>query len=174
VSGKCKGVLAPYLLLLTVYNRTTFGELQSLCRSLPGRLAAVNNEAADLEIVLYEIASLVKKRTALPDSRESPVPHLLKQANTKLLELQVVVARLRGSCRDTRYLPTSLCAEGVVPLSTQPIWSEELCARSLVLSRLNGPHEQSIVLVEPRYDEMSNGKSHDATWLQGNQSSGRY
>jgi hypothetical protein len=52
-----------------VYNRNIFGELQSLCRSLPGRLAAVNNEVADLEIVLYEIASLVEVRTALPDSR---------------------------------------------------------------------------------------------------------
>jgi hypothetical protein len=101
--GGRRRVLAPCLLLLTVYNRTTFGELQSLCRSLPGRLAAVNNEVADLEIVLYETASLLEKRTALPDSRESPVPHLLKQANTKPLGLQAVVARLRGSCRDTRY-----------------------------------------------------------------------
>ncbi|KAF1998333.1 hypothetical protein P154DRAFT_249135 [Amniculicola lignicola CBS 123094] len=82
---------------------TAFGELRLLCNNLPGRLAAVNNEVADLEIVLYEIASLVEKRAALPDSKQSPLPHLLKQANKKLDELQVVVARLRASCRDARY-----------------------------------------------------------------------
>jgi len=82
---------------------TTFGELRSLCGSLPGRLAAVNNEVADLEIVLYEIASLVEKRAALPDSEQSPLPHLLKQANTKLYELEAIVARLRTSCREARY-----------------------------------------------------------------------
>jgi len=82
---------------------TLFGELRSLCRSLPGRLAAVNNEVADLEIVLHEIASLVEKRAALPDSKRSTLPHLLKQANTKLRELEVVVRHIRVSCRDARH-----------------------------------------------------------------------
>ena len=82
---------------------SVFGELRVLCRSLPGRLAAINNEVADLEIVLYEVASLVQSRATLPDSEQSPLPHLLKQANVKLSELQSIVARLRISCRDATY-----------------------------------------------------------------------
>lgn len=81
---------------------SVFGELRSLCRSLPGRLAAVNNEVADLELVLYEVASLVERQSSLPDpdSKKSPLPHLVKQAGGKLRELQAVVDRLRVSYRD--------------------------------------------------------------------------
>ncbi|PSN60504.1 hypothetical protein BS50DRAFT_200893 [Corynespora cassiicola Philippines] len=95
-------ITASAIAIATLANHicTAFGKLRSLCRGLPGRLAAVNNEVADLEIVLYELASLVEKRTALSESKQSPLPHLLKQANTKLCELQVIVARLRVSCRD--------------------------------------------------------------------------
>lgn len=82
---------------------TLFGELRLLYRSLPGRLAALNNEVADLQIVLYEIASLLEKRAVLPESKHSPLPHLLRQANTKLCELQLIVARLRVSRRDARH-----------------------------------------------------------------------
>ncbi|KAH8621946.1 hypothetical protein IG631_23341 [Alternaria alternata] len=38
--------------------------------------------------------------------------------------------------------------------SIQPKRSEEIRARALLLSRLNGMHERSIALVELRYDEM--------------------
>ncbi|KAI9750457.1 MAG: hypothetical protein M4579_006462, partial [Chaenotheca gracillima] len=82
---------------------TAFANLRSLCRSLPGRLHALNNEVADLEIVLLELASLVEKRTHLPDRKQSAIPHLLRQANTKLLELQNLVGRLRSTSEDTRF-----------------------------------------------------------------------
>jgi len=39
--------------------------------------------------------------------------------------------------------------------STHPTRSEEIRARALMPSRLNGPHERSIALVELRHDEMS-------------------
>ena len=98
-------ITASAIAIATLASRVcgAFGELRSLCRSLPGQLAAANNEVADLEIVLYEVASLVEKRAALPDSKQSPIPHLLKQANAKLCELQAVVARLRASCRHVRH-----------------------------------------------------------------------
>ncbi|KAF2019459.1 hypothetical protein BU24DRAFT_459132 [Aaosphaeria arxii CBS 175.79] len=82
---------------------TIFGELRSLSKSLPGRLAAVNNEVADLEVVLYDVASLVEKRAALPGNKQSPLWHLLKQAKRKLGELELFMTHLRVSCRDARH-----------------------------------------------------------------------
>ncbi|KAK2882614.1 hypothetical protein FQN49_000186 [Arthroderma sp. PD_2] len=79
---------------------SAFTELRSLCHSLPGRLHALNNEVADLEIVLCELASLTEQRTALPHSDQSSLQHLLKQAKTKLLDLQSIVSRLRRAYRD--------------------------------------------------------------------------
>ena len=82
--------------------RTAFADLRSLCRILPGRVHALNNEVADLEIVLLELASLIKRRAVLPDSERLAIPHLLKQANIKLVELQSIVGRLRITCRDIK------------------------------------------------------------------------
>ena len=79
-----------------------FADLRTLCNSLPGHLHALNNEVADLEIVLIELASLVEKRAVLPGNKQSTIPHLLGQANKKLAELQAVVSRLRTIYRDTK------------------------------------------------------------------------
>ncbi|DAA74392.1 TPA_exp: Ankyrin repeat protein [Trichophyton benhamiae CBS 112371] len=79
---------------------SAFTELRSLCRSLPGRLHALNNEVADLEIVLFELASLTERRTAVVDSDRLSLQHLVKQAEVKLLELQEIVGRLRTAYRD--------------------------------------------------------------------------
>ena len=79
---------------------SAFTELRSLCRSLPGRLHALNNEVADLEIVLFELASLTERRTAVLDSERMSLQHLVKQAEVKLLELQEIVGRLRTAYRD--------------------------------------------------------------------------
>src|SRR5947207_9001344 len=83
--------------------RTAFADLRSICRILPGRVHALNNEVADLEIVLLELATLIKRRAVLPaDSEQLAIPHLLKQANIKLVELQSIVGRLRTTRRDTK------------------------------------------------------------------------
>lgn len=81
---------------------TAFADLRSLCRSLPGRLHALNNEVTDLEIILIELASLVERRAVLLNSQQSAIPHLLKNANIKLVELHNIVDRLRTICQDTK------------------------------------------------------------------------
>lgn len=40
-----------------------FKELRELCKTLPGRLHALSNEVSDIELVLYQVASVVEKRT---------------------------------------------------------------------------------------------------------------
>lgn len=80
-----------------------FAELRSICRNLPGRLHALNNEVADLELVLFELGSLVKRRAVLADSKQSAIPHLLKQANFKLVELQNIIDRLKSTCPNTKF-----------------------------------------------------------------------
>ena len=77
-------------------------DLRALCKSLPGRLHAVNNEVADLELVLSEVALLLKERSILPDSGDSSIPHLLKQARTQLDEVKAIVHRLTVAYTRTR------------------------------------------------------------------------
>lgn len=69
---------------------------------LPGRLHALNNEVADLELVLFQLASLIKERTCLPESRPSSIPYLLTQASDKLTELKNIVRRHTIHCQKTK------------------------------------------------------------------------
>lgn len=78
--------------------------LRSICKSLPGRLHGVNNEVADLELVLSQLALLLKERAVLPDSEHSAIPHLLRQARLKLTELETIVRRLTTACTASRIL----------------------------------------------------------------------
>ncbi|KAI0427180.1 ankyrin repeat-containing domain protein [Xylaria sp. FL1042] len=71
--------------------------LRSACKSLPGRLHAVHNEVADFELVLFQLAELVEKRACLPDSEQSAIPHLLKQARSKLHEIHAIVRTLTSA-----------------------------------------------------------------------------
>ena len=83
---------------------SAFADLRSVCQSLPGRLHAVNNEVADLELVLFQVACLVRERECLPKNKQSAIPHLLKQAGTKLKELKSIIDRLNISCRKVKVL----------------------------------------------------------------------
>ncbi len=93
---------------------SAFADLRSLCRSLPGRLHAVNNEVADLELVLFQVASLVEERACLPESKRSAIPHLLKQARTKLIELKSIIDRLIIISRNAK-----------IPLAGANAWRKE-------------------------------------------------
>jgi hypothetical protein len=97
-------VAASVITIATLANsvRSAVSDLQSLCRKFPGRLHALNNEVADLEIILRDIALLVEKRAVLPESNQSTIPHLLNRANGKLTELQDFVARLRSLYREKK------------------------------------------------------------------------
>ncbi|KAF2106429.1 hypothetical protein BDV96DRAFT_590919 [Lophiotrema nucula] len=150
---------------------TRFGELRSLCRGLPGRLAAVNNEVADLEIVLYEIASLLEKRAALPDSKQSPLPHLLKQASTKLHELDVVVARLRASCRDGRHplLAANMSRKEQGPLmSLQEDIRSIKCNLNILLGASNSQDMTQLRLEVESISILATQSSHEQLALHNN------
>ncbi|KAK7529920.1 ankyrin repeat-containing domain protein [Phyllosticta citribraziliensis] len=79
-----------------------FSEMRSTSRSLPGRLHALNNEVADLELVLIELASLAQRRVILSDSKHSTIPHHVSQASSKLRELQNIVERLSATSRESK------------------------------------------------------------------------
>ncbi|TGJ79061.1 hypothetical protein E0Z10_g9705 [Xylaria hypoxylon] len=61
---------ASIVAIVTLANAVTaaISDLRSTCKSLPGRLHAVHNEVADLELVLFQLAELIKMRACLPDS----------------------------------------------------------------------------------------------------------
>ncbi|KAI0396230.1 ankyrin repeat-containing domain protein [Xylariaceae sp. FL0594] len=81
---------------------SAISNLRSLCKSLPGRLHAVHNEIADLELVLLEVASLTKTRTYVLGSDDSAIPHLLRQARSKLSEILDIVRRLTVAYNSSR------------------------------------------------------------------------
>jgi hypothetical protein len=41
----------------------TFRELRGLWKTLPGRFNALRNEVSDIELVLYQVALVIEKRT---------------------------------------------------------------------------------------------------------------
>ena len=71
---------------------SVFAELRKHCIELPGRLHALNNEVADIEVVLYQVAAVVNDRSSLPASDQIAIPRLLKQAKTKLSELNEIMS----------------------------------------------------------------------------------
>lgn len=73
---------------------TAISSLRSLCKTLPGRIHAVSNEVADFELVLLQLTALLESRRQLPESKYSAMPHLLKQARTKLTELESIIHKL--------------------------------------------------------------------------------
>lgn len=81
---------------------SAIAELRSLCKGLPGRLHAVTNEVADLELVLTQVAALLKERATLPSSALDPIPHLLNRARNKLQELAAIVDRLKAVSRNSK------------------------------------------------------------------------
>ena len=77
---------------------SVFAELRKRCRELPGRLHALNNEVADIEVVLYQVAAALNDRSSLPARDQTAIPHLLKQAKAKLSELNEIIGRLAAAC----------------------------------------------------------------------------
>jgi hypothetical protein len=81
---------------------SAFQDLRNLCKSLPGRLHALNNEVADLELVLFQIASLAEQRACLPNNIEFAIPHQLKQAKARLTELENLLRTFSKAYQDTK------------------------------------------------------------------------
>lgn len=95
---------------------SAISRLRSLAKGLPGRLHAVGNEVADLELVLTEVATLLKERTNLLRSEQplESIPHLLTQAEIKLKELNAILDRLTAASTNSK-----------VPLLGASIWRKE-------------------------------------------------
>jgi hypothetical protein len=85
-----------------------FSTLRSICKTLPGRLHALNNEVVDIELVLNQVAKVVEDRASSPISEagQANIPQLLKRADAKLNELKVFIERLiKTSDRTNAKLP---------------------------------------------------------------------
>lgn len=93
---------------------SSISELRSLCKSLPGRIHAVGNEVADLELVLLQVNGLIEERASLPEAKYSAVPHLLKQARSKLNEVQNIINSL-----------THMYLKSRIPLGLLHAWRTE-------------------------------------------------
>lgn len=89
-------------------------ELRALCKSLPGRLHAMNNEVADLALVLSQVVLLLEQRAVLPDPKRSAIPHLLDQATAKLKEFEAIVLRLSAAAIKSK-----------IPLLAANAWHKE-------------------------------------------------
>ena len=78
-------------------------ELRAICKSLPGRLHALNNEVADLELVLFQVATTFRERSHhIPEDQAEAIPRLLDQATDKLIELKLSVERFAKACDRTK------------------------------------------------------------------------
>lgn len=93
---------------------SSISDLRSLCHSLPGRIHAVSNEVADLELVLLQMNNLLRDRATLPESKYSAVPHLLKQARLKLSEVEIIVNNL-----------TRVYLKSKIPLGMMQAWRSD-------------------------------------------------
>ena len=81
-----------------------FADLRSLCKSLPGRLHALNNEVADIEVVLIQVATVFNERAhSIPANQQHAIPRLLEQAKAKLSELQSTVEHLTKLCDSAKF-----------------------------------------------------------------------
>lgn len=93
---------------------SSISDLRSLCKTLPGRIHAVSNEVADLELVLLRVNDLLGERAALPESNYLAVPHLLKQCRLKLDEVESIVNNL-----------TRIYLRSKMPLSLMHAWRSD-------------------------------------------------
>lgn len=93
-----------------------FHDLRTACKSLPGRLDALNNEVVDIELVLRQVAPVVEKRAADPDfkDQQANIRHLIRQAQTKLEELRTIVKKL-----------TEVAASVKIPLFRVAAWRRD-------------------------------------------------
>lgn len=92
------------LATLAASTGAAFKELRGLCRDLPGRLHALSNEVADIELVLHQVATVFEKRARDPTlkDQQAHIPHLLNQARSKLYELRAIVLALIEICKTAK------------------------------------------------------------------------
>lgn len=92
-------VIASCIAIATLAAKTceAFDRLRNNIKVLPGRIHALNNEVADLELVLREVATVFSERqqaSLVSDKDEANIPVLLADVRAKLLKLKEIVDRL--------------------------------------------------------------------------------
>ena len=76
-----------------------FSELRAEWTALPGRLHALNNEVADIKVVLYQVAAVIDERSCLrnPNGSQADITGLLDDARSNLNELKGIIDNLNGA-----------------------------------------------------------------------------
>ena len=100
---------------LSVQLTKCFSKLRDVCRTLPGRLHALNNEIADLTAVLHDVGVLfadAEKLEGAAYQEQAALLHTFDQLQVKLAELKVIVEAL-----------TVACSKSSIPLLRARAWS---------------------------------------------------
>jgi hypothetical protein len=83
-------------------------DLRTLCKQLPGRVHALSNEVSDIEVVLFQVAKVIKERSCSPipaeETDHTTIPHLLRKAETKLNELKSIIDGLAAASQRNNVL----------------------------------------------------------------------
>jgi enamine deaminase RidA (YjgF/YER057c/UK114 family) len=101
-------VIASCIAVATIAQQTcqAFTELRTLCKEIPGRLHALNNEVADIELVLLRVAKVAENRETFQTLCEvaddaddhGDIPKLLGTAQDRLTELHKFAVDLAAAC----------------------------------------------------------------------------
>lgn len=90
---------------LAAQTCSTFASLRRECKSLPGRVHAINNEVSDTYATVSDVADLLKERDRLSMPLEAVyncLPDVLDQLTLKLTEIQDAVEFLTKKFAATR------------------------------------------------------------------------
>ncbi|KAI9675828.1 MAG: hypothetical protein M1829_003254 [Trizodia sp. TS-e1964] len=150
-----------------------FALLRSICKTLPGRMHALNNEVADIEVVLNQVAKVFEGRaatslsnTSIADTGHSDIESLLDKARKKLTELRVIIEGLaktiENPAQDMMHIRVELQSLSAV---TSQIPDEQNSLRDEVLTSIAYHHRT----VEQRIDHVEDLIRAQSEQLKANQ-----
>ena len=73
-------------------------KLRTVCKEVPGRVHALSNEVADLQVVLQQLTAVAEERRQLTSDDQLHIPSLVSQAEEKLKEIKKIVEALAKLC----------------------------------------------------------------------------
>ncbi|KAI9652293.1 MAG: hypothetical protein M1831_007079 [Alyxoria varia] len=92
------------VLHLTSSSVKAFKDLRAICKTLPGRLHALQNEVADIDLVFHEVNAVAEDRQSDPAfvKHVPALSHLLRQAYAKLLDIRTITRKLIEVCNSAQ------------------------------------------------------------------------
>ena len=90
------GVVAVATLATQVAD--AFITFRTICKELTGRVHALSNEVADLQVVLQQLTAVIEERRHLTNDDQLHIPSLVSQAPEKLEEIKKIVEALINLC----------------------------------------------------------------------------